>query len=135
MLIDNDPIVLESQKFRLESWGFKTLVAISFEDAQGLLNGRKVSPNIIISDLRLEGNIDGVQVIQTLQNDLNDQIRGIILTGDTSPDRLNSIEKAGFSVLHKPVKSDVLAEVLNNALDCILYLLIFDGDPTPKFGI
>jgi CheY-like chemotaxis protein len=78
-----------------------------------MLNKNADSLDIIISDLRLAGTLDGVQAIEKLQATLKNHVPGIILTGDTSPDRLKYIEEAGLSVIHKPVKSDSLAEILN----------------------
>ena len=117
LLIDDDPSVLESLKLRLESWEYNTLAANSFEEAQGLLRKNNVTPKIIISDLRLAGHMDGIQVIKTLQGESEHQIPGIILTGDTSPDRLKFIKEAGLSILHKPVKTERLAEVLKNTFN------------------
>jgi two-component system, sensor histidine kinase len=116
LLIDDDLIVLESLKLRLETWGYTTVAASSYKDAQSYLNGSETTPNVIISDLRLAGKMDGVQVIQAMQNELNGQIPGIIITGDTSPDRLKFIEEEGLTVLHKPIKIDRLSEILTNYL-------------------
>ncbi|MBT8003992.1 MAG: response regulator [Rhodospirillales bacterium] len=112
LVIDDDPIVLESLKFRLEAWNHKTLAALSLEQAQSLLNQNDDHTDFIISDLRLGAHMDGVQAIANLRAELKAEIPGVILTGDTSPDRLKYIESAGLSVLHKPVKADSLAAVL-----------------------
>jgi DNA-binding NtrC family response regulator len=60
LFIDNDPIVLESLKFRLEAWNHKTLAALSLEQAQTLLNENNDHTDFILSDLRLGAHMDGV---------------------------------------------------------------------------
>ena len=42
LIIDDNPIVLESVKLRLEAWNHETLAALSLEEAQELLNGDDV---------------------------------------------------------------------------------------------
>ncbi|MBT3768037.1 MAG: PAS domain-containing protein [Rhodospirillaceae bacterium] len=113
LVIDDDPIVLESLKFRLEAWNHVALAALSLEEAQELLLQNDTHPDIIISDLRLSETMDGVQAIKVLRAGLKNDVTGIILTGDTSPDRLAYIEQDGLTVVHKPVHSDMLAALLN----------------------
>ncbi|MBT3906382.1 MAG: response regulator [Rhodospirillaceae bacterium] len=113
MVIDDDSIVLESLKFRLEAWNHTTLAALSLEQARGLLSESNIQPDIIISDLRLSDTTDGVQAIEALRSQLRERVPGIILTGDTSAERLRYIENAGLPILHKPVNSDTLAEKLH----------------------
>ncbi|MBT3764709.1 MAG: response regulator [Rhodospirillales bacterium] len=113
LFIDDDPIVLESIKVRLETWGCKTLAAITLEHALDLLEENEIEVDVIISDLRLATSIDGVQAIENLRIKLKNDVPGIILTGDTSPDRIKYIENAGLSILHKPINASSLAEILN----------------------
>ncbi|MBT3765804.1 MAG: response regulator [Rhodospirillaceae bacterium] len=117
VFIEDDPIVFESLKLRLETWDYNTIAAPSLEEVQNLLKEDSTQqPDLIISDLRLEGSVDGVQVIEKLRDDLEARVPGIILTGDTSPDRLKYIENAGLSVLHKPIQSDQLAAIIHSSL-------------------
>lgn len=86
------------------------------KQAQELLSQNDEHMDFFISDLRLGSDIDGVQAIANLRADLDAKILGVILTGDTSPERLKYIEKAGLTVLHKPVKANSLAAVLNETV-------------------
>ncbi|MBT6219570.1 MAG: PAS domain S-box protein [Rhodospirillaceae bacterium] len=121
LVIDDDPTVLESLQLRLEAWNHKTIAANSLDHAQDLIDKNKTCPDVIISDLRLSEEMDGVQVIEKLRTAQKIRIPGIILTGDTSPDRLKYIEQAGLSVLHKPIKADSLAAILKETLDQTLH--------------
>ena len=113
LVFDDDPTVLESLKFRLKMLDHNTLAALSLEEAKDLLKQSKTQPDFIIFDLRLAEAMDGVQAIESLRTELKAPIPGVILTGDTSPDRLKYIENAGLPVLHKPVQANRLASILN----------------------
>ena len=115
LIIDDDPIVLESLTLRIEAWNHKALPAMSLEEAQEILREDDARPDVIISDLRLSDTMDGVKAIAELRETLNESVPGIILTGDTASARLEYIQNAGLKVLHKPIVAQTLAKVLDEA--------------------
>ena len=115
LIIDDDPIVLESLTLRIEAWNHKALPAMSLEEAQEILREDDARPDVIISDLRLSDTMDGVKAIAELRETLNESFPGIILTGDTASARLEYIQNAGLKVLHKPIVAQTLAKVLDEA--------------------
>ena len=43
-----------------------------------------------------------------MRNEYNDSIPGMLITGDTAPDRIKEAQASGYLLLHKPVANEVL---------------------------
>jgi len=56
----------------------------------------------------LRDNEIGSAVIERLRNEYNDFIPGMLITGDTAPDRIKEAQASGYLLLHKPVANEVL---------------------------
>jgi len=56
----------------------------------------------------LRDNEIGSAVIERLRNEYNDSIPGMLITGDTAPDRIKEAQASGYLLLHKPVANEVL---------------------------
>ena len=110
VVIDDDPPVLEALALVIEDAGFDVVAVTTAEAARAALRGRR--PDIVIADYRLETGLTGSDVIRMLRAEFGRTIPGILLTGDTSPDRLSEAERSGFALLHKPIRpAEVVAIV------------------------
>ena len=49
------------------------------------------------------GTLFGMQTYVGLRSEYNDEIPGMLITGDTAADRLKEAQESGFLLLHKPV--------------------------------
>ena len=56
----------------------------------------------------MRDNEIGSAVIERLRNEYNDSIPGMLITGDTAPDRIKEAQASGYLLLHKPVANEVL---------------------------
>ena len=66
-------------------------------------------PGLIICDYRLRAHENGIHVIERLRSEYNDdEIPGMLITGDTAPDRLREAQESGLLLLHKPVSNSRL---------------------------
>ena len=81
-------------------------------DALAQLASSPRAPDLLLCDYRLRGAEDGVSVIEAIRAEFNDDIPAVLITGDTAPDRIRTIEASGLPVLHKPLREDELHEVL-----------------------
>jgi len=113
LLIEDQLMVLESLEMLLEVWGFEVMPANSFENATDLLERHAKAPDLIISDLQLADDVDGIHVIEHFRVLTRNSIPGIIITGDTSPERLRVVEMGGVTVLNKPVTPEGLLHAIN----------------------
>ena len=68
------------------------------------------SPDLIIADYRLGEGATGAQALEQIQGWLQRPVPGIILTGDTEPQRISEAEASGYRLLHKPIHADKLVE-------------------------
>jgi CheY-like chemotaxis protein len=73
-------------------------------------------PDVIICDYRLRADETGLQVIERLRAEYNDDIPALLITGDTAPDRLAEAVGSGLLLLHKPVANSRLRAAVNNLL-------------------
>ncbi|MNI89823.1 hypothetical protein D3C73_1472740 [compost metagenome] len=68
----------------------------------------------MLTDLLL-GDGDGLDVLRGIQGLDNVRERppaGLMVTGETKPERLHAVAQAGIPVLHKPVSPRVLREAI-----------------------
>lgn len=103
LVIDDDRDVLEGMRKLLSSWGCETLIADSAEMAIKAISSIDRPPEIVFADYRLRENRTGVDAVYAVFEELNMNIPAVIITGDTSADRLREAKDSGFRLLHKPV--------------------------------
>lgn len=116
LVIDDELQVLQSMRHMLEGWGSDVLLAESARDALKILALTDVTPDIILSDYRLGEGRNGVDAIVAIRESVDLQIPAIIITGDTSPERLKEVKLTGLQLLHKPVSPDELHDVMQSTL-------------------
>jgi CheY-like chemotaxis protein len=85
------------------------------EAALEFLRTARQPPDIIVSDFRLPGKLNGVQIVTCAGELLDHPVPGIILTGDTAPERIREAVATGCRLLHKPFTPDRLREALADA--------------------
>ena len=93
----------------LRVYGFEPLTAASAEDALGIV--RQSLPATVVTDLRLKGNMDGIELARRLRDDRRTKdVRIIMLTGAGLGDQRERAEACGCDVfLLKPCLPDRLA--------------------------
>jgi signal transduction histidine kinase len=113
---DNDDVRFALQN-QLELWGVRILSASSLEGALSCINNN-IQPELILSDYRLADNQTGLEVIESVKKYLSSpELPSIVLSGDTSPERLDEIQTKGHTLLHKPVKTALLRSMLYRKLN------------------
>jgi CheY-like chemotaxis protein len=81
---------------------------------------RRDVPKLIICDYRLREEENGIAVIERLRSEYNDDIPGMLITGDTAPDRLREAQDSGFLLLHKPVPNSKLRAAITHLIDAAI---------------
>jgi signal transduction histidine kinase/ActR/RegA family two-component response regulator len=107
VVIDDDPNICAATKTMLELYGAEVIVAESGDSAIQSMIFTSRLPNLILSDFRLIGET-GLECIEKIRNEFNDDIPALIITGDTAPQEVNLLKTSGVEVLYKPVPADVL---------------------------
>ncbi len=116
LVIDDEIVVLKAMKLQLESWGCDVKTFTNHFDALDTIKNENYRPELIIIDYRLENNLNGMEVIQDILTELGSNTHVIIISAETSPDRLKEIQETGCNLLHKPVSPALLRLTLQKKL-------------------
>jgi CheY-like chemotaxis protein len=107
VVIDDDARICEATKTMLELHGAEVIIAESGESAIQKMIFNSRMPDLILSDYRLIEET-GLECIEKIRNEFNEDIPAVIITGDTAPDELKLLKEAGMEILYKPVPADAL---------------------------
>lgn len=114
LVIDDDEVVRTGMLPLLCNWGCECVAAESIEQALAL-SATQV-PDVIISDYRLREQRTGVEAILALRAFAKYKLPALLITGDTSPERLREATGSGIPLLHKPVSTRELYKKLVEVL-------------------
>ncbi len=98
-------------KLALESYGITVTQYTTAEEA--LEDSAITHADFYISDLRLPG-MSGFELLDAIQQRSATPIKALILTGDTSADRITEMQSAGWPVLFKPVSLSKLISAIES---------------------
>ena len=110
-----------------DDMGLQTVLGIALKDAgydvssasdglQGLKRLPKVRPDLVISDVMMP-NMDGVQVFQTIKEELaGEGVPIIIMTALNRKAWFDDLEAEGAVILQKPFEVDYLLQVIQMLL-------------------
>ena len=116
LVIDDEIAIQDAMRLLLEGWGYDVIVAGSRAEMLEQVAACPDRPDLIICDCRLRDNENGIDVIQQLQSEYNEDIPGVLITGDTAAERLREAQESGFLLLHKPVPNGKLRAAIGNLI-------------------
>lgn len=73
-------------------------------------------PDIVLADFSLIGELNGVDAIHAIRT-IHPNMPALLVTGDTSPERLQLANRVGINMLHKPLAMDTLAQAIGEEID------------------
>lgn len=114
LVIDDEAPIQLAMKSLLRSWGYDAIVTATCAEMLERIAARSDIPKLIICDYRLREHENGIDVIERLRSEYNDEIPGMLITGDTAPDRLREAQESGFLLLHKPVPNSRLRAAITH---------------------
>lgn len=117
-VIDDDVEIRRSTRQMLEVLGAEVFTAESAAQAVQQLGRLGRVPDLLLSDYRL-GAENGVQAIALLREEFNQDIPAILITGDTSPERMEEFRSTGLRVLYKPISGAQLQAAVEDELQAI----------------
>lgn len=116
LVIDDDRSVRDATAALLLSWGSVALTATDAAEAIALATAANPPPRAIIADYRLAGGNTGSDAIRRVNAALHRPLPALIITGDTSPERLRETAASGYRILHKPFDPVQLLQELQTLL-------------------
>lgn len=120
LVVDDDADIRAGMTTLLTGWGLRVISAESLAALLPLLMGLQAPPCLLICDYRLRGGEDGLEVASALQDLFNHELPVILVTGDTSPERLRQASASGHFLLHKPVSPLALQAAMAQALAAVV---------------
>ena len=111
VIVEDDPMVAKSIELLLDSIAIKVKVFASGELA--LESPDIMAADFYISDFSLPG-MNGLQLLDALQQRSATPINAVLLTGDTSPERIAQAASSHWRVLFKPANLSMLLGAMKN---------------------
>ncbi len=105
-VIDDDPDVLESTRYLLERWGCRVHPGADANDVLAHAAGVPgATLQAIVADYRLRGELTGIEAVRALRAAFGTAVPALIVSGESSPERLAQIRASGFECIGKPVSA------------------------------
>lgn len=117
LLVDDDPAVLNSTRFRLSLHkGLEIHIASSAKDVTSALDAMAPKePDVIVTDYHLGDKKNGMDVITETRKRLGKDIPAILISGDTALDAA-SLRNRGISLVFKPTAGNELRDEILSVL-------------------
>jgi signal transduction histidine kinase len=114
LVVDDEPDVRDSMLALLCKWRCEVVAAESCTQMLEKLVSIQRMPDLIVSDYRLKGEENGIEVVARLREEFNAQVPALLITGDTGMEQLREAEESGLHVLHKPLNPSRLRALIAN---------------------
>jgi two-component system, sensor histidine kinase len=116
LVVDDEIAIQVAMKSLLQSWGYSVIASATGDEMLERIATHREVPRLIICDYRLRDHETGSEVIERLRSEYNDEIPGLLITGDTAPDRLKEAQASGYLLLHKPVPNSKLRSAVTHLI-------------------
>jgi C4-dicarboxylate-specific signal transduction histidine kinase len=110
LIVDDEHLAREAVAGALGDLGADVRTAANEQAVQRVL-AEGFTPKLIVMDLRIDGQLRGVEVAKRLTGRITPPPRVIVVTGDTAPETLNMLRESGFAWLIKPVNPRELSDL------------------------
>ncbi len=104
LVIDNEASIREGMYHLLGSWGCEVFTASGLEEVRRLIESGQYVPDFVVADYHLDHQMTGVEILLYLQSEYRIRVPSIVVTADRSDEMRNQVSRAGFRILHKPLK-------------------------------
>lgn len=119
--IDDNVSILEPLAMVLEDAGYAVQTcAYTGPNCPEFMNLEEAcgrAPDLIISDLRLPGDLNGIDVIDELRRRFGTVVPAMLISGDNSHDTVIQARESELRLLHKPVPVPKLCSVITEMLE------------------
>ena len=117
LAIDDEPGILEGLRVLLQEWGCDIRTASDEAGALARLSGWPTPPDLILSDLHLQDEHSGLEVLGAIASHYGADAQHppfarLLVTGETRPERVDAIMASHIPVLFKPVAPHRLREAM-----------------------
>lgn len=112
LVLDDDVLIRDSMRSLFTSLGFEATTASTVGALLPIAENSRADVAAAVVDYRLHDGFTGIGAARKLKKILGADVPVVLITGDTSADRLRVLAVSGFPVLHKPLNPDQLLAAL-----------------------
>ncbi len=112
LVLDDDPAILDGSRALLEQWGCRVDCVATVAEADALIAEPGNRFDVVLCDLQLAGDEDGMAVIGRVRR-LQPDALPVLVSGATGPEVLQRLRQDGVTVLTKPVAPAKLRALLS----------------------
>lgn len=112
LVVDDEQAVRAGMQTLLQELGAR--VSLAGGVAQALELAQRERPDLLLADFRLRGSENGIVLVNAIKA-LYPDLPAVLISGDTSPERLREAREAGIPILHKPVSLPLLRQTIESA--------------------
>jgi len=113
LVVEDDETVLDATVCLLQIWGFRALPAPDAGKALELARNHGEQITFAVMDYQLPESWNGVELHRQLERTIGRKLNALLVTGDTSVQRLKEVAISGLGVLHKPIDTAELYRLIN----------------------
>ncbi|MBL8893376.1 MAG: PAS-domain containing protein [Rhizobiales bacterium] len=125
LVLEDDKILREAFTTLLQRWGMTVVTIDDFDNVAKAVSELDCQPDIILTDYRLRGRIQGTDLVGAINDILEKPCPALVMTAETAPEVISSIKAQGFPLLIKPVSPPALRILMHN--------LLFEPDLVTEF--
>lgn len=103
-LLENDEEVADAMAMLFERWKLESVTAGSYRELLATMRSRRLEPQVVIADLDLDDELDGIEAIELLRREIGFDVPGVLTTADQSRDIQERARAAGIEYFSKPLK-------------------------------
>jgi DNA-binding NtrC family response regulator len=115
LLVEDEPSIRESVADTLAEAGYICIPAGTGSDALRILDTGLYKFDLLLSDVRMPGDINGFQLAEEFQARAPG-VPIIMISGHVDPEAAAAMTRDGFQVLVKPVRLPLILDVVATAL-------------------
>lgn len=103
LFVDDDETICSAMEDVFIEWGCTILTANSAGEAEAVVEGASVAPDLLVSDFRFVDEDNGLRVAERVFAAIGSEIPVLIITAETSQEQIGCVADRGFPMLFKPV--------------------------------
>ena len=116
LVVDDDASILNAMETLLSTWGFRVFTARDFADSVDQRAGSDCPPDLILTDLDLRQQQNGIDVIESFRDYYGHKIPGILISGTTDREQLQKAKASGIRLIEKPLSPPLLRSIILHQL-------------------
>lgn len=114
LVIEDEAAIRHGMALLLGAWGMAAHVCADLKEAMALMQEHDM--DLIMADLRLEGGVCGLDVVNALLKEFK-IVPVLLISGETDPQKLKDVAVSGFPLMSKPIQPEMLRKNIAQMLE------------------